>query len=691
MQLDKRTCKLLIKELRQCLPVPAALYDLGEGLLGCTDEEKLPLLEQLHKLYLSASRDEALLRACGGACCTLKDGSGEAVCRIFLLNASQHPEYLGIIETLAELCFSNQALLEQQYTDSNDRLSFVYQLLSPGLESDDTIASRAAKLNYNSFLPRCAIIFLLADVNDDVNLTVSEEVNRRLLQSIQEAPEYNKNDFGDFLTNRQFILFKTTPAGSFETRRAYLTRYIKSILAEDSQQKKTIVCVGVGTVYQDLTQMRESYQEAQFVVKNLPVLDSPRQLGFVEDYTFDYLMSLLPDKQQRRHFEPLAEKIRAVSYLSETLKALAAQDCNLTHCAKQLGIHRNTMRQRYAKLMETTGLDPLHNTNDMLTTRQCAVYLSRKTVFHAGIIIQSNSDLHRGARRFSSLLEEKSGNTMSVEVLNVGLTGNNASLLDLLVNGTIDFIVIDPEPLIAYIGDKIAALNLPHIFESFEEAYDLLNGPVGETLLAPMKDARLINLAVFTMGWRYFSFRDPVTTPQQMHGKRIRTMFKPLVQKYMDFLGAYPIPISYDNIMPALADNLVDAQENPYVNFKDMHFYDHHSFILEENSFLSTAMLITSQSLWDTLSAEQQQIITEAAKETSQWQWRQTLQHNTDVRERLIRKYGVQVYQPAPEEDALWRGQAEAFRKTFPHQDVLEMIQSAREERRHGTSPQNSL
>ncbi|MBQ7786203.1 MAG: TRAP transporter substrate-binding protein DctP [Clostridia bacterium] len=691
MQPDKRTCKLLLKELRQCLPVPASLYDLSGGLLGCTDQEKLPLLEQLHKLYISASKDEAILRACGGACYALKDSAGEVGCYLLLLNAAQHPEYQSIVETLAELCFSNQALLEQQYTDSNDRLSFVYQLLSPGLETDDTIASRAAKLNYNSFLPRCAMIFLLADVNDDVNLTVSEEANRHLLQIIQETPEYNKNDFGDFLTNRQFILFKTTPDGDFETRRAYLTRYIEAILAEDSLQKKTIVYVGVGTVYQDLTQMRESYQEAQFVIKNLPVLDSPRQLGFVEDYTFDYLMSLLPAKQQHRHFEPLAEKIRAVSYLSETLKALVAQDCNLTHCARQLGIHRNTMRQRYTKLIETTGLDPLHSTNDMLTARQCAVYLNRKTVFHAGIIIQSNSDLHRGARRFSTLLEEKSGNTMSVEVLNVGLTGNNASLLDLLVNGTIDFIVIDPEPLTAYIGDKIAALNLPHIFDSYEEAYDLLNGPVGETLIAPMKDARLVNLGVFTMGWRYLSFREPVTKPEQMRGKRIRTMFKPLVQKYMDFLGAQPIPISYDNIMPALADNLVDAQENPYVNFKDMHFYDHHSFILEENSFLSTAMLITSQSLWNTLSADQQQIITEAAKETTQWQWRQTRQHNADVRERLIRKYGVQVYQPTPEEDALWREQAEAFKTASAYQDVLQLIDAAREERRHGSYPQNGL
>ena len=689
MQLEMRTCKLLLKELRQCLPVPAALFDLSGNLLGCTDDDHLPRLEQLNRLILANPDPDSVLSARGGARYMLCDADDEDVGYILMLHAADHPEYQPLVQTLTELCLTNQTLLEQQHTDSNDRLSFVYQVLSSSYQDNDTISSRAAKLKYDSYLPRCAIIFMLTDPDDKINVTVSEEITRRLLQLVQETPGFNKNDFGDFLTNRQLILFKTVPVGSYEQRKAYVSQYVQAILAESDLKKS--ISVGVGTVYQDLAQMRESYREAQFVIKNLSVLDSPRQLGFAGDYTYDYLMSLLPRKQQKKHLEPLAEKLRSVSYLPETIKALVAQNCNLTHCAKQLGIHRNTMRQRYTKLVEVTGLDPLHSASDMLLARQCAVYLNQKTMLHAGIIIQGNSDLHRGARHFSSLLEIKSGNRLSVEVLNVGISGNNGSLLELLMNGTLDFIVIDPEPLASYIGDQITVLNLPHIFNSYEDAYDLLTGPVGETLDASLKDVGLVSLGFWTMGWRYLSSRECLKTPQEMQGKRVRTMSKPVTQQYIRFLDAEPIPISYDNIMSALVDQLVDLQENPYVNFKDMRFYEQHGWILEENSFFSTCMLITSTACLDSLSPEQQQIIFEAAKEATYWQWEQTKQHNLSVQRRLEEKYGVQIYHPTPQEQMLWCTQAEEFKKSFSHQNILRMIDAAREERLHGIYPQNGL
>lgn len=156
-------------------------------------------------------------------------------------------------------------------------------------------------------------------------------------------------------------------------------------------------------------------------------------MGFAEDYTFDYLMSLLSEDYQDHLLGPYADRLRQISYLPETLKALCATNNNLLQCAKHLSIHRNTMLQRYTKLTETVGLDPVHRSSDRLIARQCAVYLNRKKVLHAGIIIQSSSDLHLGFHHFGTLLEEKSHSSIALEVTNVGISGNNKSLLELLL------------------------------------------------------------------------------------------------------------------------------------------------------------------------------------------------------------------------------------------------------------------
>lgn len=682
MAIDKRVCKQLIKEIRRCLGVPAAIFDLSGNVLAYTDDESLPsMLQYQKKLRTNAFTAEA----CHVLYAALHDAEQTDVCHVLVLEAADHPEYVGWIQTLLELCAVNQALLDRQLTVSNDRLSFVYQILSSSPQNDDFIVGRASKLKYDPYLPRCAIVFRLSDIQEGADPTAGEEVRKRLLQTIRETQGHDPGDFGDFLTSRQFILFKTVPSVGFEGRRAFLMRYIGAILEENEILRQNNIRIGVGTVYQDLRKMRESYREAQFVLKNLPVLDSSAAIGFVEDYTYDYLMSLLPEEHQRRRFEPYAERLRSVSYLPETLKSLVAQDCNLSRSARQLGIHRNTMLQRYAKLTEVTGLDPMHSERENLTARQCAVYLNRKTVLHAGIIIQSSSDLHRGCRHFSALLEEKSGNSISVEVLNVGLSGNNKSLLDLLICGALDFAVLDIDTLIPHAGEGLSVCNLPHVFDSYDDAYALLTGRVGQHLLKPLEKSGLIGLAFWTMGWRYFSSRgEPLRTPEQLKGRRVRTMDKEIMRQYVQGLGGTPITISYDNILAALAENIVDYQENPYVNFRDMHFYEQHDWILEEDSFFSTNAFITSAALWSKLTVDQQRIIREAAHESTLWQWQSARQHNLNCRERLQKKNGVRVYRPDPQEQACWREEAERFKRAFPHPDILEMIDEERREARHG-------
>ena len=76
--------------------------------------------------------------------------------------------------------------------------------------------------------------------------------------------------------------------------------------------------------------MRSSYQEAQFVLKNSSVLCPKEVVCFAEDYIFDYLMSTLPIEQQKKRFDPLAETLSSTSFLTDTLKAIVAQDCNLS-------------------------------------------------------------------------------------------------------------------------------------------------------------------------------------------------------------------------------------------------------------------------------------------------------------------------------------------------------------------------
>lgn len=682
MPMEPRVCRQLIKEIHHCFGVPAALFDLSGTLLSYTDRESLPSLLDMQKRIASGLLTAAY---CDALYEPLRGENGLDCCRVLLTGASAHPEYSSWIQLLLDMCLANQALADKQYTLSNDRLSFVYQLLSSGVTGGDSVSSRAVKLKFDPNVPRCALVFELFDSGTRLDPNNNEALHQSFMQAVRDAPGFDANDFGDFLTEDTFVLFKTGSAAA--PRKSFLEGYVHSVLADLSPAQFGSARVGIGSFYQDLGSMRSSYQEAQFVLKNSSVLCPGAVVCFAEDYIFDYLMSTLPIELQKRRFDPLAETLSSTSFLTDTLKALVAQDCNLSGAAQMLGIHRNTMLQRYARLTETCGLDPIHNDGDRISARQCAVYLNRKTVFHAGIIIQNTSDLHWGCRHFARQLEKLSGGTMTVEVLNVGLSGNNRSLLDLLLNKTLDFIVVDIDTAIPLAGDQLSVCNLPHIFSDYEDAYQLLTGRLGQALLQPMESSGLIGLDFWTMGWRYFSTRsEPIRTPDQLRGMRVRTMYKQVSIDYLRRLGAEPISISYDNILHALSENVVDCQENPLVNFHDMHFYAQHRWILEENSFFSTNLVLTSAALWSRITQEQRAIILRAVRESTIWQWNNARMHNERCRQSLLEKHGVRLYQPTPEEQALWLQAADAFRLAFPRQDLLELIAAARKEENHGFS-----
>ena len=682
MPLEPRVCRQLMKEVRGCFGVPSALFDLNGALLSYTDRESLPSLLGMQKRIASGLLPAAYYDALYGP---LRGENGLDCCRILLTSSSAHPEYIGWVQLLLNMCLTNQALADKQYTLSNDRLSFVYQLLSSSVPGSDSVSSRAVKLKFDPNVPRCTLVFELFDSGTNLDPANNEALHQSFVQAVRDAPGFDANDFGDFLTESTFVLFKT--ANAAVPRKGFLENYVRSVLTDLSPAQFGSVRVGIGTFYQDLCAMHSSYQEAQFVLKNSSVLCPKEVVCFAEDYVFDYLMSTLPIEQQKKRFDPLAETLSSTSFLTDTLKAIVAQDCNLSGAAQLLGIHRNTMLQRYARLTETCGIDPIHSDSDRILARQCAVYLNRKTVFHAGIIIQNTSDLHWGCRHFARQLEKHSGGTMTVEVLNVGLSGNNRSLLDLLLNKTLDFIVVDIDTVVPLAGDSLTVCNLPHIFTDYEDAYQLLTGAVGQELLRPLEKGGVIGLGFWTMGWRYFSTRDePIRTPEQLQALRVRTMSKQLIIDYLRRLGAEPIPISYDNILHALSENIVDCQENPLVNFHDMHFYEQHHWILEENSFLSTNLVLTSTALWSRVTQEQRAVILKAVRESTIWQWNNARMHNERCRQSLMQKHGVRLYQPTPGEQALWLQAAEQFRADFPHQDLLEMIAAARKEEDHGFS-----
>ncbi len=316
-----------------------------------------------------------------------------------------------------------------------------------------------------------------------------------------------------------------------------------------------------------------------------------------------------------------------------------------------------------------------------MVMRAFALNQNQKITLQAGIVIQPNSVLHQGMQKMADLVCRHSGGTININIHTLSTSGNNAHLFEILRSGSIDFVVVATGVMNKFTNNRSQVLEFPFLFDSSEEANHILNTTIIRDLEGSLDSIGVKCLNIWTMGWRYLSSKEPVRVPQDLAGKKVRVMFTESLDSYYLNMGAIPIKMNYGDVMDALRSGIIDCQENPYSNTLGMGFYEEQKYITRLKYYLSTEALYISKSAWDRLAPGQRDLISSAARETTDWIFReQQTVINQQCKNILVREKGVEIIEITPEEAGQWRSYAQSLYASFPHQDLLAEIEKSRKE-----------
>jgi len=130
-------------------------------------------------------------------------------------------------------------------------------------------------------------------------------------------------------------------------------------------------------------------------------------------------------------------------------------------------------------------------------------------------------------------------------------------------------------------------------------------------------------------GFKQFTCDQPVNGPEDFAGQKVRVMQSPIIMEQFKAMGANPVPIAFGETYNALQQRIVDCQENPLVSITQMKFYEVQSdVVISNHAYLAYAFLF-SQSWFDSLSPENQALLTDAARETTVFQREETARRET--------------------------------------------------------------
>lgn len=180
--------------------------------------------------------------------------------------------------------------------------------------------------------------------------------------------------------------------------------------------------------------------------------------------------------------------------------------------------------------------------------------------------------------------------------------------------GTQEFTVTSTGPVGNFVPEA-RVVDVPFLFRDYAHARGVLDGPIGQELLAKFPPRGLIAVAWMENGFRHLTTgRREVSGPADMRGLKIRTMENPVHMRAFQALGALPTPIAFSELPPALQQGTVDGQENPIPVILVNNFNQLQRNLILTGHVYSPGLLLASPAFWNKLSGADKAVFQEAAQ-----------------------------------------------------------------------------
>lgn len=271
-----------------------------------------------------------------------------------------------------------------------------------------------------------------------------------------------------------------------------------------------------------------------------------------------------------------------------------------------------------------------------------------------GYVIGAGTPIDAGARRLAELVRQRTRGEVEITPCPGGQLGGERAIIEGVQIGAIEMSFTSTGAIGAF-APEFHVLDLPYLFPSYEAAYTYLDGEGGQRLLALLDWRGIHGLAYLENGWRSFtSSKGPLRRPEDLKGQKIRVMESPVYMGIVRALKATPAPMAYSEIPSALAQGVIDGQENPAVNIYSARMYESQPYMIRDQHTYNVFIFKMNAKLWRSLPEELQKTIEGAAAEVRDWERKLNREADTAFVLRL-EKRGMSIHVPSASESEAWR------------------------------------
>ncbi len=240
----------------------------------------------------------------------------------------------------------------------------------------------------------------------------------------------------------------------------------------------------------------------------------------------------------------------------------------------------------------------------------------------------------QGAAFFKKIVEQETEGAIKVALLHSSQMGSGKDNVEAVQLGTIAMAIASTPIVIVNPMQEI--FDLPYIFISYDHAYRVLDGPIGQEIAKEMEKKNLKFLGYGEDGFRVVTNNvRPIRKPEDFKNIMIRTPESAVRAETFRILGANPVVMPWADVYTGLSQGTIDGQENPIVYAWTKSFYDVQKYISVTNHVYSPTSWVINMDKWKSLSDKQQEIILRAAKKGQILNRKVNLEQSIELRRKL--------------------------------------------------------
>ena len=309
-------------------------------------------------------------------------------------------------------------------------------------------------------------------------------------------------------------------------------------------------------------------------------------------------------------------------------------------------------------------------------TATSAMAADTVTLRFANVTNQPSKD---AAQVFMDVASKESGGRLIIKHFPDNMLGDDRVVTESTILGDIDMVQTMPSVLASMIPD-LYVWDAPFLFNTMDEAWKCMDSELGLSINTQSEKKGLKYLAALENGFRHYTNNKvPVKVPADVKGQKLRVMETEIQIALWRTYGANPTPMAFTEVISALQQGTIDAQENPLSIIDSNKLYEVQHYISLTGHVFSPHCLYINQARFDSLEPDLQQALLKAA---AAYQTAQRARA-TELNALSVQKFkdaGCEVIEVTDAEKDQWRQMAidgkvyDLVREKMEHPELLDKI-----------------